>query len=112
MRLVRDRIDEIDWGYGNGNDDKIYLKKLPDGVDYHELLRSKFIEEVGELLLADRESGSDQVTDEAADVIEVLVTLAIQHGVSWDSIMERRLQKLGERGGFMTGLVYDPPHGR
>lgn len=108
MKLVRDFIGDVDWTNGDGNAMKAYLRTHGDD-DYNDLLRSQLLEEAGEFLIADRESGPEQVTEEAADLLEVIITIASRHGVDYTDIERKRVAKLSERGGFLRGMVYDPP---
>lgn len=74
-----------------------------DPEDLNKLLVAKLDEEIQEL-------GETGFSDPAefGDVIEVLLALAAQAGVSPADIEAARISKLDERGGFALGLVWNP----
>ena len=68
-KLVRDKIPQIIRETGAEP-----LVRVADEAEYVQLLRRKLLEEVGEFL----DSGA---TEELADILEVVLALASQHGV-------------------------------
>ena len=63
-----------------------------------ELLEAKLMEEVNEYL-------EDKNLEELADVMEVLFGLAHNLGYSEEDLLNKRKEKLEERGGFKEGIV-------
>lgn len=92
-KLVRDKIPEIIKADGKECDYIIADKKY-----HYELLEKKLQEEVGEFL-------EDKNLEELADVMEVLFGLADSLGYSEDDLVNMRLKKKDERGGFKEGIV-------
>lgn len=79
---------------GRNADPDSYTRRLLDDSD---LLRSKLIEEAGEL----GEAGSDTV-HEAADLAYFLMVALLQRGVSWQEVvgeLEARTRRVRRRGG-------------
>jgi predicted house-cleaning noncanonical NTP pyrophosphatase (MazG superfamily) len=93
-KLVRDRIPDI---IRSGGGDPVVrpaeTHELPD------LLRAKLAEEVVEFL----ESGD---VAELADILEVVLALADQVGLSPGDLEKIRAAKAEERGGFDRHLVW------
>ena len=94
-KLVRDRIPEIITASGK----KPVVSSLSQS-DMSGALDAKLKEEVAEFL----ESHS---IEEIADVLEVLRAIASNHGVSWETVEEVRLEKYRKRGGFERGIVLE-----
>ena len=92
-KLVRDRIPEII--KESGKDCEI---EIVNGVDKQELLEKKLLEEVNEYM-------EDKNIEELADVMEVLFGLANELGYSEEDLLNKRNEKLQERGGFKDGIV-------
>jgi len=90
-KLIRDKLDKV-----IPNNELEFVS----GTQYDEMLRKKLYEELDEL----KETDYTDV-DEFADVLEVLITLAGQSGISKEHIESRRIEKLYDRGGFTKGLV-------
>ncbi|MBF2099298.1 MAG: nucleoside triphosphate pyrophosphohydrolase [Gloeomargaritaceae cyanobacterium C42_A2020_066] len=77
-----------------------------EGKAYQEALLAKLEEETEELIQAASGQRLDkmmQVLEEAADVLEVVYTLAQLYGITPAAIEETRQQKRAARGGFTTG---------
>lgn len=87
-KLVRDRIPEIIAKQG-----KKYSSSILSEKDYLKELKIKLQEEVDEFL----ESENDE---ELADILEVIFALAGAKGTSEESLLQIRLKKRQERGGF------------
>lgn len=92
-KLIRDRIPEIITA-----DDKTFEIEIVTGIEKQELLEKKLLEEVNEYL-------EDKNLEELADVMEVLFGLANELGYSEEDLINKRNQKLEERGGFKEGIV-------
>lgn len=75
--------------------------RIADPSELPSLLARKLDEEVSELAAS---AYSDIL--EYADVLEVLMSLAERHGVSWKDVLAARQRKVDERGSFQDGLVW------
>jgi predicted house-cleaning noncanonical NTP pyrophosphatase (MazG superfamily) len=91
-KLVRDKIPDIIRRSGRTP----HVTKL-DQQAYRSALGAKLLEEVAEL---DAAQTRDEIVDEAADVLEVLIALAATHDVTLDTIVEAARKKRADRGGF------------
>ena len=87
-KLVRDKIPEIILSKG----DTPVTEVLSDD-EYFKALNQKLQEEVAEYL-------EDFETEELADIIEVIFSIAEQKGVSRNDLEKIRAKKHEERGGF------------
>ncbi|GIN72368.1 hypothetical protein J14TS2_28430 [Bacillus sp. J14TS2] len=95
-KLVRNRIPEIIQNSGK----RLKTEILTD-ERYIEELRKKLNEEVHEY----QEAATDQdALEELADVLELLHTLAHQHGASIDDVEEIRKEKADNRGSFIEKI--------
>ena len=92
-KLVRDLIPEVIKNSGKECEIDIVDKELRK-----ELLEAKLMEEVNEYL-------EDKNLEELADVMEVLFGLAHNLGYSEEDLLNKRKEKLEERGGFKEGIV-------
>lgn len=92
-KLVRDKIPEIIEA-----DNKRCEIEIVDNKKKYELLKNKLEEEVNEFL-------ADENLEELADVLEVLVGLANSLGYTEEELMEKRVAKMQERGGFNKGII-------
>ncbi len=70
---------------------------------YRSALLDKLHEEAAELSAAQT---TESVLEEAADVLEVLAAIAVEHGVSLDTIGEVARTKREKRGGFAMRLCW------
>lgn len=91
-KLVRDKIPDIIRASGRTPRVTTLTSR-----DFRIALKDKLNEEIAELVAA---SNTDAVVEEAADVIEVLIALAGEWGVSFDNILKAAQRKRTERGGF------------
>lgn len=89
--MVRDKIPDIIREVGGEPHTAILCDE-----EYTAALRSKLLEEVGELL----EAPEDKRVEEVADVIEVLQALVEDYGLDWDEVEAEGTRKRYERGGF------------
>lgn len=94
-KLVRDKIPEIIRATGKNCDIRVAEKE-----EQLKLLESKLSEEVGEYMEAKN-------LEELSDVMEVLFGLAKNLGYSEEELINKRLEKREERGGFEEGIVLE-----
>lgn len=92
-KLVRDLIPDVI--RKNGEECEVEIVPV-EGRD--KLLEAKLMEEVNEYL-------EDRNLEELADIMEVLFGLAHNLGYSEDELLNKREEKLRERGGFREGIV-------
>lgn len=100
-RLVRDRIGDLPWRYG---DAKAALRPVRDMDEHIDLLHRKLLEEAGELMYA---TSREEMAGEAADLIEAITALCTLRGVDIEQVERVRLAKYSQRGGFDRGTVWD-----
>ena len=100
-KLVRDRIPEIVAATGR----RANVRQLSH-QEYGRALREKLSEEGLELREA---MTSADVLEEAADVLEVVRSLAALYGHPWDDVVRAADQKRQQRGGFDLRLWLEPP---
>ncbi|HEU4514038.1 MAG TPA: nucleoside triphosphate pyrophosphohydrolase [Nocardioidaceae bacterium] len=96
-KLVRDRIPEVIEGRGG----QAVSHVLEDDDAYRAALLDKLVEEAEEV----RDAPVEALLDEAADVYEVLLALAVSQGWTSEQIARRAEEKRAERGGF-AGRVW------
>ena len=82
--------------YHESNGSKIDCRLLTN-KEFDEQLRIKIKEEAQEVALA---STKEQLIEEFADVCEVIEALSLLHGISWQDISEKQLQKREKAGTF------------
>lgn len=92
-KLVRDKIPEIIKADGKECETEIVR-----GIEKHELLEKKLLEEVQEYM-------EDKNLEELADIMEVLFGLANELGYNKEELLKKRADKRVERGGFKEGIV-------
>ena len=90
-KLVRDRIPEIIRTSGNQCETTTL-----SNLDYIEALKHKLVEEAQEVAIAQ----PDKLTEELADVMEIIETLIIATGIEIETVKEIQKQKRSTRGGF------------
>ena len=96
MKLVRDRIPELFPDAGK------YRQVTPNEADL--LLLAKAVEELGEFFQA---GTPEEIAEELADVLEVLLELADRAGVTQEQVALARAAKKRNRGGFKDGWVLE-----
>ncbi len=95
-KLIRDGIPAIIAASGRA----AKVKKLDDNA-YRVALWAKLDEETAEL----RQAGSSTaILEEAADVLEVLISIAESRGYTLDDLLHAAAIKRAERGGFQGKL--------
>ena len=73
----------------------------------------KLEEEVDELIhfcqdkSISKEEKHKMITDEMADVMQVMMSLAKEHDIRWEDVEKWRMHKLNEKGGFEKGVHMD-----
>lgn len=92
-KLVRDLIPEVIEADGKKCETEIVY-----GEEKTKFLEDKLKEEVNEYL-------EDKNLEELADVMEVLFGLAHNLGYSEEDLLNKRKEKLEERGGFKEGII-------
>lgn len=91
-KLVRDKIPEIIAESGKKAETKILSNE-----EFLLELQKKAKEELSEYLNAKTEQES---VEELADLLEIIRSLAVLHGASFDDLEEVRRKKAADRGGF------------
>ncbi len=91
-KLVRDKIPEL--LDKNGGETEI---EILDNEKYIECLLEKLKEECEEVISAD---SRENLTEELADLLEVINAIAKTNDIDFDKIEKIRLDKKEKRGGF------------
>jgi len=94
-KLVRDRIPEIIMASGKEAKYHIATKQ-----EYQTLLKEKLMEECREYL-------ESEDVEELADILEVVEALVENSEVAWVKLMEMKIKKARERGGFLERIVLE-----
>ena len=92
-KLVRDLIPEVI--KKSGKECEIEIANMEQRTG---LLEAKLMEEVNEYL-------EDKNLEELADVMEVLFGIAHNLGYTEEDLLNKRKEKLEERGGFKKGII-------
>jgi predicted house-cleaning noncanonical NTP pyrophosphatase (MazG superfamily) len=98
-KLVRDKIPDIIRASGRTP----CVSTLTPSA-YRTALHDKLNEEVRELGAAPTR---DAVVEETADIVEVLIAIAGDWGVTLESVLDAARRKRAERGGFSRRLWLD-----
>ena len=98
-KLVRDEIPEIIKESGKL---PIYHRATPGEVE--KLLEEKLGEETEELLAAHT---AEAKLEEAADVLEVLLSILAGYGYTPRDLLAKAEAKRNERGSFINGYILD-----
>ncbi|MFA5076479.1 MAG: nucleoside triphosphate pyrophosphohydrolase [Patescibacteria group bacterium] len=93
-KLVRDKIPEYIASLGQKSQARIL-----NNQEYRRELYKKLQEEVSELL-ANRANGRREITNELADILEVLTAISKLEKISPMQIKKQQDKKKKERGGF------------
>lgn len=94
-KLVRDKIPEIIEADG-----KTPITRILERDEYLSELDRKLNEEVAEYQ-------SDKSLEEMADILEVLFAICEGRGYSIDELMQVKLKKQEERGGFQKRIFWE-----
>ena len=92
-KLVRDLIPEVIKKSGKECEIEVARKE-----ERAELLEAKLMEEVNEYI-------TDKNLEELADIMELLFGLAYNLGYTEEDLLNKRKEKLEERGGFKKGII-------
>ena len=90
-KLVRDRIPAIIAADGD-----VAKTKTLNNEEFIDALKEKLLEEIVELMAAE----GDEIANEAADVIEVVMAFCTANGIRPQDVDRARKTKLAQRGGF------------
>ena len=93
-KLVRDKIPEIMTKQGKSPRVKI----LNDDVEYYDALQQKLLEEVDEFL--ETKNNDEAAMYEIADILEVIDAICVLKKYDENNILNKKLIKKQERGGF------------
>ena len=96
-KLVRDKIPEILTEQG-----LTFTTHTADNHEYASRLGNKLHEEVDELL-----QPKSNITEEMADVLEVLDALATHHGLDMKVVLKIKADKKAKRGGFTKRIILE-----
>jgi predicted house-cleaning noncanonical NTP pyrophosphatase (MazG superfamily) len=97
-KLIRDRIPEIIMANG----DRAVTRVL-DAEEYRTALLAKLVEEAQEA----RNAAADELPDELADVLEVLLALLSTLPLTWQQVEDLAAAKRAERGGFQGRIFLE-----
>lgn len=98
-KLVRDKVPDLIRASGRTP----HFSTLSPSV-YRQALIDKLHEEVAELAVA---QSREALLEEAADVLEVLAAIAVDHGATLETVGELARLKRKQRGGFAMRLWLD-----
>lgn len=99
-RLVRDRA--LDNWVVPGAEHQV--RPVESFNEHQTLLRSKLLEECGEVIMA----GTDaELLKELADVLSVCQAIANTNGLSWREVSQKMEDRDAVGGGFKQGLVWE-----
>jgi predicted house-cleaning noncanonical NTP pyrophosphatase (MazG superfamily) len=96
-KLVRDKVPQIIRARGDEP-----IVRVADAAEYRQLLLAKLAEETDEVLAAN----DTDMPEELADVLEVVLALAMDLGLDAAQLEEVRKVKASERGAFTERLVW------
>lgn len=98
-KLIRDKLPQMmrNWGI-------VLHERSMDNSEFIVRLREKLLEEAAEVANA---ALGDELTEELADVLEVVNSLAQAQGVTLQDIEEKRIKKRMQKGGF-DQRIYNP----
>jgi predicted house-cleaning noncanonical NTP pyrophosphatase (MazG superfamily) len=104
-KLVRDKIIEFS---EKEQDGRKFRTASP--VEIPQFLSNKILEEANEVMteLLDLSSFSKvKVTEELADVLEVVGAICEHYGIKPSDVEEAKAKKLEKKGGFKNNLILD-----
>ena len=94
MKLVRDFIPDIIEKSGQW----CLTRTAVDKKEHLSLLRDKILEETDEFI-------EDPSLEEAADILEVLITFCTIYDLSLNDVIKTAERKAAKRGGFKRGII-------
>lgn len=101
-KLVRDRIPEFSADKSDGR-----KFRVADPSEMPHLLIHKLCEEIGEVSVEIARKDKDKLTEELADVLEVVSTIREHFGISMDELDRARADKYKKKGAFYSRVVLD-----
>ncbi|MDD3302642.1 MAG: nucleoside triphosphate pyrophosphohydrolase [Candidatus Gracilibacteria bacterium] len=99
-KLIRDNMPEILDKKGIP-----YKTEVSSGYKLREYIIKKIIEEVQELIDADKLGDKDKIIGEIVDVTDIIKKYCKEMGINEEEIEKVRTQKNKERGGFDKGII-------
>lgn len=103
-KLVRDKIPDIII-----DNDLVPITRVLDDDEYRTELYKKLLEEANEVIGA---KTPDEISEELADVLEVLRSIAKLNNTKLDNIIEIANQKKSKRGGFEKHIFLERTHSK
>jgi len=103
-KLVRNKVIE----FSNDKKDNRIFRTIPVAEQLH-FLSQKIQEEALEVQDAMYNGTAEQLTEELADVLEVLETICLWRGIRWDSVQLAQNFKREKKGGFDKFVVMQLP---
>jgi predicted house-cleaning noncanonical NTP pyrophosphatase (MazG superfamily) len=97
-KLVRDQVPDIIRAHGRQP-----IIRIADAAEYRQRLIEKLGEEADEV----RDADDQHRPEELADVLEVVLALAADSGMSDDDLENLREAKAAERGGFERRIIWE-----
>jgi predicted house-cleaning noncanonical NTP pyrophosphatase (MazG superfamily) len=91
-KLIRDKVPENFLSEGG-----TVHKRVMEHDEFIRSLKEKLLEEAREVEGA---CNAEEMTEELADILEVVLTLAHEYGIMMDSVEEKRSHKNAAKGGF------------
>jgi len=98
-KLIRDQLPKIMESQGT----RLQTRILVDD-EFVQMLKEKLLEEAKEVHLA---KNFDELTEELADVLEVIHALSKASGVFMQAIENKRIEKRHAKGGFDAGIFVE-----
>lgn len=97
MKLVRDNIVNI-------AEDKEKFRPVKDIDELKKLAALKIREEALEVFHAKTKA---EITEELADLREIMLKYAELNGIQWDDVLDKAAEKNAEKGRFDEGWVME-----
>ena len=95
QKLVRDNIPAIITADG-----KKPITRIASAEEYTSLLQEKLVEEVTEFI-------ESEEVEELADILEVIESICIQEGISFDDVRKIQKEKATSRGSFSEKIILE-----
>lgn len=92
-KLIRDKLVDVI------ESERTYI--VTNKETQFDYLEKKLVEELNELT-----DSNYKDTEEFADVLEVLQSIASFNGVDWDVVLQRKKEKREMRGGFEKFIIF------
>lgn len=98
-KLIRDQLPGIMQSQGM----TLHKRSLEDD-EFLQRLKEKLLEETREVIAS---QNLEELTEELADVLEVIASLSKLSGISMEQIESKRLEKRESKGGFDQRIFMD-----